>query len=234
MALICVPVAVNKPKTLLEKINLAVREAPDIIEVRVDYLEDVDIDFSEIVSKTPIPLILTVRKKGEGGSFKYGEKNRIEMLEKCIEAKPRFVDLELSMNKAVLERLLKLADQNSVSTILSFHSFKYTPKREILVKKIREAAQKGSKLVKIVAFAKKITDNLVALSLPQESKNSGIRVISFCMGELGIISRVFCPFFGSYFTYASLDTRTAPGQINLEVMRKIHKLFYSLMEKKFN
>ncbi len=234
MALICVPVAVQKPEVLLEKISLAVRGAPDFIEIRVDYLEDMNIDFSDVVSKTPVPLILTVRKSDEGGLFKFGEKVRIQIIEKCIKAKPRFVDLELSINGSTLKKLLELAEQNKVGVILSFHSFKNTPKREMLVQKIREAAQKGVELVKIVTLAKEVIDNLIVLSLPQEGNNFGIKIISFCMGERGIISRALCPFFGSYLTYAALGTSTAPGQIDLEAMRKIHELFYSLMEKKFS
>jgi 3-dehydroquinate dehydratase type I len=232
VALICVPVAVKNPELLLEKVKSAMRSTPDLIEIRVDYLEDMNIDFSDIVSKISIPLILTVRKKDEGGFFEFGEKKRIDILEKCVEAKPRFVDLELNMSNSNLGRLLELAKQNSVGVILSFHSFKNTPKREILVQKIHEAAQKGAELVKLVTFARDITDNLVILSLPQEAHNLGIKIISFCMGETGIISRVLCPFFGSYLTYAALEISTAPGQIDLDVMRKIYTLFSSLMEKK--
>lgn len=232
MALICVPVAGETPEILFERIKSAVRAAPDLIEIRVDYLEDMNVEFSDIVSKTSIPLILTVRKKDEGGLFRYGEKKRIEILEKCIEAKPCFVDLELNMNSSNLGRLLDLAKQNSVSVILSFHSFENTPSKEVLLQKINEAVQKGGELVKLVTFARDITDNLVTLSLPQEANTLGIKVISFCMGEKGIISRVLCPLFGSYLTYASLDISTAPGQISLDTMREIHTLFFSLMEKK--
>nr|MDO8081987.1 type I 3-dehydroquinate dehydratase [Candidatus Freyarchaeota archaeon] len=234
MALVCVPVAVKNPEILLEKVKSAVRSAPDLIEIRVDYLEDMNVDFSDIVSKISVPLILTVRKRDEGGLFKFGEKKRVEILEKCVEAKPRFIDLELNMSSSNLGRLLEIAKLNSVGVILSFHSFKNTPKREILVQKIYEAAQKGAELVKLVTFARDITDNLVILSLPQEARNLGIKIISFCMGERGIISRVLCPLFGSYLTYAALETSTAPGQIDLEVMRKIYTLFFSLIEKRFN
>jgi 3-dehydroquinate dehydratase type I len=230
--LICVPVAVKSPEILLEKVKSAVRSTPDLIEIRVDYLEDMNVDFSDIVSKISVPLILTVRRRDEGGLFKFGEKKRVKILEKCIEAKPRFIDLELNMSNSNLERLLELARQNSVDVILSFHSFKSTPKKEILVQKIYEAAHKGAGLVKLVTFARDMTDNLVILSLPQEARNFGIKIISFCMGEKGIISRVLCPFFGSYLTYASIETSTAPGQIDLEVMRKIYTLLFSLMEKK--
>jgi len=45
------------------------------------------------------------------------------------------------------------------------------------------------------------------------------------MGEKGIISRIFSPYFGGFFTFASIKELTAPGQINIEDMRKIIDLF---------
>ena len=53
-------------------------------------------------------------------------------------------------------------------------------------------------------------------------------VISFCMGELGIISRILYKRFGSYLTFASLRTgkESAPGQIN------IHELLNTYQAKK--
>jgi 3-dehydroquinate dehydratase type I len=50
-------------------------------------------------------------------------------------------------------------------------------------------------------------------------KNKYKNVISFCMGELGIFSRIMCVIAGSFLTYASLEERTAPGQINIKNMR---------------
>ena len=46
------------------------------------------------------------------------------------------------------------------------------------------------------------------------------------MGGLGIFSRITCVKAGSFLTYASLADRTAPGQINVKLMREIHELLF--------
>ena len=46
------------------------------------------------------------------------------------------------------------------------------------------------------------------------------------MGEIGILSRILCVKFGSLWTYASMEDKTAPGQIKIEKMREIHQLLF--------
>ena len=41
------------------------------------------------------------------------------------------------------------------------------------------------------------------------------------MGIDGIFSRIFSILFGGYFTFASLEEKTAPGQISVEEMQDI-------------
>ena len=44
------------------------------------------------------------------------------------------------------------------------------------------------------------------------------------MGTLGFFSRIMCVIKGSFLTYASLEEKTAPGQINIEKMKEIYDL----------
>ena len=81
-------------------------------------------------------------------------------------------------------------------------------------------------IYKIIFTAQVFEDNLVPIkicnSLFEKDKNKS--VISFCMGELGIFSRMMCVKAGSFLTYASLGERTAPGQIDIRKMREVLKL----------
>ena len=79
-------------------------------------------------------------------------------------------------------------------------------------------------IYKIIFTAQKFEDNLVPLKLCKEMFNSNQKVISFCMGPLGIFSRITCILAGSYFTYASLEEKTASGQINVNKMKEMYKL----------
>jgi 3-dehydroquinate dehydratase type I len=55
------------------------------------------------------------------------------------------------------------------------------------------------------------------------SKN---RLVCFCMGEQGRISRLLSPVFGAVFTFAALEQggETAPGQISINEMRTAYSL----------
>ena len=67
-------------------------------------------------------------------------------------------------------------------------------------------------------------DNIIPLRLCKEFSNSTQRLISFCMGSIGIFSRIMCVTVGSFLTYASLEEKTAPPQINIDKMRDIYHL----------
>jgi len=47
------------------------------------------------------------------------------------------------------------------------------------------------------------------------------------MGETGVVSRILSPFFGSKFTYASIDEglESAAGQVSVENLREFYKIF---------
>lgn len=46
-------------------------------------------------------------------------------------------------------------------------------------------------------------------------------MIGICMGETGILSRVFGDYFKSSYTYITLGTPKAPGQISIDTFRKL-------------
>ena len=80
----------------------------------------------------------------------------------------------------------------------------------------------------MIFTAEKFIDNLVPLNLCANLHNSDFKIISFCMGTIGALSRVFCTKFGSFLTYSSLEKETAPGQLKIEKIRKIHEDFFRI------
>jgi 3-dehydroquinate dehydratase-1 len=107
--------------------------------------------------------------------------------------------------------------------ILSWHNFEDTPSIKFLQGTLDKAKPLGE-IVKIVTMAKDFSDNISILNLYKYSKPN--RLIAFCMGEKGQISRILCPIFGSPFTYASLQgLSTAPAQIMVKELRELYDLF---------
>jgi 3-dehydroquinate dehydratase type I len=83
----------------------------------------------------------------------------------------------------------------------------------------------GADVIKIVPFAKSWEDNLNILSLIPFAKARRQKIVAFCMGEKGKISRIFSPFLGAAWTYASLNQSraSAPGQLTVRELTDIWK-----------
>ena len=50
------------------------------------------------------------------------------------------------------------------------------------------------------------------------------------MGATGIFSRIMCVTVGSFLTYASIEEKTAPGQLPIDELREIYKLFPNIVD----
>ncbi len=220
MGRICVSLMADTVEELEGKVERARKAGADLVELRLDYLRERDVDIKGLVSSFGGPIILTVRRKEEGGVFPLGEDERVMLIEKCIEAEPDMVDLELSMGVSILQKLLSLCREKGVSVILSYHDFDGTPSWQDLRGKVSAMFRLGCDVAKIVTVAGAISDNLQLLGLASLHPQ---RVVAFCMGKIGILSRILCTFFGSPFTYASLDMPLAPGQIDIVTMRRMHE-----------
>lgn len=215
---------------LLGKVERAREEGADLVELRLDYLRE-EANIKELVSSFGGPVILTVRRREEGGAFPLGEEERIKLIEKCIEAEPDIVDLELSMGAGSLQRLISLCRERGISVILSYHDFNGTPPWRALRGKVSAMFRLGCDVAKVVTMACSVSDNLQLLGLASLHPR---RVVSFCMGKLGILSRILCTFFGSPFTYASLDAPLAPGQIDVRTMKKLQEKLACILDLEGN
>ena len=87
-----------------------------------------------------------------------------------------------------------------------------------ILKKQYFKMKKFSDNIKIVTTAKTVSDIPKILSL-YDNKNT--RLIAFCMGDIGKISRLLSLFLGSPFTYVSLGKPIAPGQLKLNEVKSM-------------
>jgi 3-dehydroquinate dehydratase-1 len=223
---------------LIRKVN---QIHPDLIEFRFDYLKDFK-DFSEKLPlflkkeiDSSIQSIFTLRDFTEGGRIELNGKKKLAIFTHLINASPDFIDFELRFDLKTIQHIIKLAQSKNVNLILSHHDFEKTPSVERIINVISNFENKlddiTQSLIKNVTYKfvfKAITaeDNLIPLNLCRFLSNQGKRVISFCMGDLGILSRVACVKFGSLWTYGSFEETTAPGQIKVEEIRKLINLLF--------
>ncbi len=215
---ICIPIA----ETTLEKSLMAIKEASllaDLIEVRADYLKRVKLAL--LVENRRKPFIVTNRRKEEGGKYRGEERKRLSVLKEAIDLGVDYVDVELATERSMLQGLIR--NKRRTQVILSFHDFRKTPSQKELQRLFGQMVRLGADVIKIVSFARSWEDNLTILSLILFAKAREQEIVAFCMGEKGKVSRLFSPFLGAAWTYASLSKvkASAPGQLPVRELKDI-------------
>ncbi|MEM3640546.1 MAG: type I 3-dehydroquinate dehydratase, partial [Candidatus Bathyarchaeia archaeon] len=212
------------PQTIEEAVNLIERaeyENADFIEVRLDSLKEQN-KLADITHCSNTPLIATSRSTKCKGKFSGSEPLRKKILLKAAESGFEYVDVELSTNK--LENIVRNLLEIGVKPIISFHDYNKTPNSAKLSKILQKEIANKANVCKIVTTARSTRDNLTVLDFTSKASKDA-KIVCFCMGELGKISRLLSPIFGAFFTIASLESgrETAEGQLNINVMRSAYR-----------
>jgi 3-dehydroquinate dehydratase type I len=215
---ICLPIVETTMENALRAIGEANRLA-DLIELRVDYLRNAELEM--LLSASEKPLIVTNRPRAEGGRYAGNEKKRLAILREAADLGAAFVDVEMRTERSSLRELIK--NKNGTRMILSFHDFQRTLSPGELRKLSDRMTRYGADVAKIVTFARSWDDNLKVLALIPYARKRKQAIVAFCMGEKGKMSRIFAPLMGAAWTYASLDRKraSAPGQLTVKEMREI-------------
>lgn len=206
------------------KALIAIKEVnrlADLIELRADYLRGAKLAL--LLENRQKPFIVTNRSKEEGGQYKGEERKRLSVLQEAIDLGADYIDVELATEKSSLQGLIR--NKRGTQVILSFHDFRRTPSPKELQRLFGQMIRLGADVIKIVPFARSWEDNLNILSLIPFAKARRQKIVAFCMGEKGKISRIFSPFFGAAWTYASLNQSraSAPGQLTVRELTDIWK-----------
>ena len=218
MKKVCIPIVETDPRKALRAVEKANRLA-DLIELRVGYLREQNLEL--LLNKRKKPFIVTNRRKEEGGRYTGDEKKRLEILKEAVDLGAEYIDVEIGIEKPLIQELI--SNKKRTQIILSSHNFKGTPSLNKLKSLVDRVTQRGAHIGKIVTFARMWEDNLKILSLIPYAKEKKQRIVAFCMGEKGKVSRVFAPLMGAEWTYASLDKKrtSAPGQLTVFELREI-------------
>ena len=214
--LLCASVGADSLRGLTKKASLAFSLGSDLVELRIDKLTG-DYALRELeseLSRFARRAIITVRSRREGGSYKGGEVERLRLISRLTGMSPAYVDVELATAKANK----KWADSlpMDVEKIVSWHDFERTPALKAL-RAVREESLGHGSLAKVITTATGAEDNLTTLTLCRDRPG---KVVSFCMGELGTLSRVVSMSLGAPLVYASLPNEpVAPGQLSIPAMQ---------------
>lgn len=223
--MICVSLLAKNRYDALRSMERAFSVA-DAVEVRMDRMKAADLPF--LIGARRGKLIVTNRRKEEGGFFEGDERNRVTLLKEAAALGADFVDIEASTGRVLIGELAEAvkADGGFTQIMVSSHDFEGTPSWQTLLERLDSCRSLGAHVVKIVTYANTIEDNLRVLQLIPRALGEGQRIVAFCMGPKGRVSRIVSPLFGSTFSYASLrkGTETAPGQLTVSEMREALRL----------
>jgi 3-dehydroquinate dehydratase type I len=216
---ICAVITAPDSESAAKAMQKVLPHEPDLIEIRLDYMDD-DGDMTGIREATDLPLIATNRIREQGGRWEGPETKRIEALVSACEAGFEYIDVELTTRS--IERIGDEVKALGAKLIVSHHDFDATPEIDELEAIMRRELDAGADICKIVGTAREHGDGLTYLRFILE--NPDINLVSFGMGEAGVISRIFSPILGGAYTYASAGAgeESAPGQLAISELRSIY------------
>lgn len=226
---ICVPlVAHTFEEARAQIVRLAARQ-PDLIEVRLDYLAGLTPQatgelLAEMKKLVTVPLLATFRRQEEGGASNLEEAGRLAILQAALGSGTlQLLDVELRTGASGRDKLLEEARQQGVGSIISYHDFAATPALPELRELLTELAATGADILKLAVFPQNPPDALNLLAATYEARTlwPGRSLITMGMGGLGGFTRLAGPLFGSALTFAMGEKSSAPGQIDIDTVRKL-------------
>ena len=238
--MICVPITEATHQEALRAIERCALAA-DAIELRMDLIAGGDL--AQLISaarcaSNRIKIIVTCRRKEESLVWVAGNQAsrkmeiiktaKMDLLRKAIMLGADFIDVELAEGEKVIRELQSFRRKQKSLTrlIVSWHDISKTPSGVKLKEVFHDCVKTGADIVKVVPYARRISDNLKVLNLIAYAKAQNRDIIAMCMGDEGKISRLMAPLWGSYLGFAVLPggRPSAPGQLTLNVMREFQQL----------
>lgn len=183
----------------------------ELVELRLDWLGRLP-DLGRLLTDRPCPVVITCRRRMDQGRWRGTEDQRRTILRSAIVDGADYVDLE----DDIAGEIPRYGD---TKRIISHHNFKETPPD--LEDIYENMCKRDPDIIKLVTMANAPEDNIRLLRLVKKSK---IPMIGFCMGELGLTSRILTGKYGAPFTYAgySSERSLAPGQPSFEEMKHVY------------
>lgn len=208
----------------MDEVKAALDQGADMVELRADLFSSTDSGYvlEEFRRYEGIPVLGTIRSKGEGGEWNAAEYERAALY-KAILPYCDAIDIELS-SEEILDEVIHAARHAGQLIIGSYHNFEKTPELIELEAIHRHGSKAGVDIVKAAAHCRNRLDlhTLARFALDHATRD----VIVIGMGAEANLSRIFFPALGSLMTYTFLGEPTAPGQLNCEATLEYLKAFY--------
>jgi 3-dehydroquinate dehydratase/shikimate dehydrogenase len=211
---VCVSVCEKDLDALRSACERAV-DVADLIELRLDCLEQIPEDLNDI--KLFRPVILTFRPTEQGGHRNLTREQRQQF---WTSSAPRGESIWWDVEGDLIHDFTP--DWSRV--IVSHHDFSGVPAD--LDHIYERLAQSPAAVIKIAVKANDIVDCIPIFHLIDRARTERREIIAIAMGNAGLATRVLGPSRGSFLTYGSLDNEsaTAPGQVTARKLRSLYHI----------
>ena len=188
-------------------------QGAEMVELRLDYVTS-RVNIGRLLADSPpdCQVILTIRRKEDGGKWNGTEEARVMLLREGIAEGVDYVDIEEDI-AAQIPRFGK------TKRIISYHNFRKTPED---LQQIHERMSKlDPDIVKLATMANDPHDNLRMMEVVQ---SSAVPTVGMCMGDIGTPSRILSAKFGAPYSYATFhhERALAPGQLSFKEMNEVY------------
>lgn len=227
--LICVPLTSPTPTTSLAQAEKAKTLGADLVELRIDLLENQhDDDWRSIIQQASLPFIVTYRHESHGGFARCENEERLKVLGDARRLPGvMFVDVEMDFAEEIIGRFKKEDDANDkdadgAKVIVSYHSFGRCLSEEKLAKLYGKIVGVGADVVKI---AMKGEGEGAVCDMLRLLQGSVVPCIGIAMGFAGVATRILAGKFGAVVTFACLEDGegSAPGQVSIKELLEVYR-----------
>ncbi len=236
---ICVPIIENNHNDILKMAKTVYASEADIVEWRVDFYKD----FNNIdsINKTLMcikeilndkPLLFTFRTAYEGGekNISYGE-YCILLKEAAINADIVDIEVYRSDNMKNISEVISFVKKSSV-VIGSYHDFNKTPETNEIIDRLKYMDSVGADIPKIAVMPRCKMDVIRLMEASVKAQEMLSRpVITMSMSATGLVSRVAAEITGSAVTFGCIGTPSAPGQIEVSILKEFINLLHFQQER---
>ena len=197
------------------------RAGMDIAEIRLDLAGTESPQAASDLARSfrGVPMIATARAGFEGGAWKGDESSRCAALLAALEFADA-VDIELAA-EGILSSVVAAARERGKAVIISRHNFSGMDSPERMSSALSQAREEGADIFKIACAVGDESEAETLLEFVR--KNKSFPLIATAMGENPIARRTRLELArnGSVIAFASVDGKSAPGQLTLSETLKL-------------
>lgn len=204
---------------LAESSRAAFQTGADIVEVRLDHLDELSDDSVADARKAVLgPAIATLRSAVEGGRSRLGPRNREQILRLAADAHFEYIDMELERDGGALR---SFAEEETRPIIIASKHFSRPASKKAVQNALRRACEVAD-IGKVAMPCEHAGHALMLAQVGIGAAKANRRFSIIGIGIQGQLTRVCAREMGAELAYACLPGReAAPGQLDIATQRRL-------------